>query len=176
MSNESDLAAKLATGTQKHLSKVGHLILGSGELTPEQVTTRLNAFATLRKDVDTAKAVVKAKLENERSQRPAMRAFIHAFVAYVRMAFGNSPDVLAEFGLQPKKVRKVLTIAEKAAAKAKREATRKARGTIGKRKKLAIKGDVTGVVVTPVTSSSPHAEHAPDGPPNANPPNGTRVA
>jgi hypothetical protein len=41
-------------------------------------------------------------------------------------------------------------------------ATRKARGTASKKQKLAIKGDVTGVVVTPVTA--PTAPPAGTGP------------
>src|SRR5260370_25089587 len=40
--------------------------------------------------------------------------------------------------------------AARAAAAAKRKSTRAARGVIGTRKRAAIKGDVTGVVVSPV--------------------------
>ena len=84
-----------------------------------------------------------------------MRAFLVAFVSFVRGTFGESPEVLADFGLLPKKVRKPLTVEQLAAAKAKRAATRKARGTTSKKQKLAVKGDVTGVVVTPITATSP---------------------
>jgi hypothetical protein len=151
-STEADLAVKLAAGTQKHLSTVAQLIIGSGTYTPAQVEAELQAFAKLRTTVDAAKAAVKAALEDEKSKGPAMRAFYTAFVAYVRSAFGNSPDVLADFGLQPKKARKPLTAAQQAAAAAKRKSTRQARGTKGKRQKSTIHGDVTGVVVTPVTA------------------------
>jgi hypothetical protein len=82
-----------------------------------------------------------------------MRAFFIAFIAYVRSAFGNSPDVLADFGLSPKKARTPLTVEQKAAAAAKRKATRQARGTRGPKAKLSVTGNVTGVIVTPVTAS-----------------------
>jgi len=153
LSNEAALAEQLAAGTQKHLSTLTQVIIGSGTFTPAQLETQLNAFATLRNDVDAAKATVKAKLADEAAQAPALRAFFTAFIAFVRAAFGNSPDVLADFGLQPKKARAPLTVVQKAAAAAKRKATRAARGTKGSKAKLAVTGNVTGVVVTPVTAN-----------------------
>jgi hypothetical protein len=155
--NEAALATKLAAGAQKHLSGLAQLVIGSGTFTPAQVEAQLQSFANLRNSVNTAKAAVSAALTDEQSQGPAMRAFYIAFIAYVRAAFGNSPDVLADFGLAPKKARKPLTADQKAAAAAKRNSTRAARGTKGKRQKAAIKGDVTGVVVTPVTAPHPPA-------------------
>ena len=51
----------------------------------------------------------------------------------------------------------------RAVATAKLRATRTARGTTSKKKKLAVKGDVTGVNITPIThaaASSPSAAPA----------------
>jgi hypothetical protein len=159
--DEAALAEKLAEGTQKHFATVGQLIIGGDTYTPAQVEAELQGFAKLRAAVDTAQAAVKAALADETSQGPAMRAFYVAFIAYVRAAFGNSPDVLTDFGLEPKKARKPLTAAEQAAAAAKRKSTREARGTKGKRQKSTIHGDVTGVVVTPVTTTPAPAPAAP---------------
>ena len=154
-SNEASLAVKLAAGTQKHLSNVTQVLIDSATLTPAQVETQLQAFATLRTDVDPLqKAALKAKLVDEAAQAPALRAFFIAFIAFVQTAFGNSPDILADFGLQPKKVRAPLTVAQKAAAAAKRKATREARGTKGPKAKLAVTGNVTGVTMTPITASA----------------------
>ncbi len=50
---------------------------------------------------------------------------------------------------------KPLSAEARAAATAKARATRKARGTTGKKQKSSITGDVTGVTITPVTST-PH--------------------
>jgi len=80
-----------------------------------------------------------------------------AFVAFVKATFSKSPDVLVDFGLAPKQAATPLTVEQKAARVAKGKATRQARGTMGKKKKLAVHGDVTGVVVTPVTASAPVA-------------------
>jgi len=153
-SSEADLAEQLAAGTQKHLSTLTQVIIGSGTFTATEVETQLKAFATLRNDVDAAKAVVKAKLADEAAQGPALRAFFTAFIAFVMAAFGNSPDVLADFGLKPKKVRAPLTSVQKAAAAAKSKATREARGTKGSKAKLDVSGNVTGVLVTPITTGA----------------------
>jgi hypothetical protein len=152
--SEAALAETLAAGTQKHLSTIAQLVVGGGTYTPSQVEAQLNALATLRNDVDAAKATVKAKLSLEAAQAPALRTFLVAFVGYVRSAFGSSPDVLADFGLAPKKVPMPLTVEQKTARVAKAKATRAARGTKGPKAKLAVKGNVTGIVVTPVTSAS----------------------
>jgi hypothetical protein len=60
---------------------------------------------------------------------------------------------LADFGLQPPKARKPLTNEQRAAAVAKLRATRAARGTTSKKQKLSVKGDVTGVQITPVRTA-----------------------
>jgi hypothetical protein len=147
---EADLATLLVAGAQKHLSGIGQLVLEGSTLTPADVEAKLDAFAKLRNDVDAARANLQATLADEKAQLTGLREFYLAFVTYVRAAYGNSPDILADFGLQPRKARRPLTVEQAAAAKAKRQATRVARGIIGKRKRADVKGDVEGVVVTPV--------------------------
>ena len=68
--------------------------------------------------------------------------------------YANAPDTLVLFGLKPRKARAPRTSAQIAAAAAKAEATRIARGTASKKAKSAIKGNVTGVNIVPTTSSS----------------------
>jgi hypothetical protein len=152
---QADLAKQLIAGTQKHLATVGQLTFAGGTFTPSQVEAELQTLVTLRTDADAAKAAAKAKVAAERAQLPALRAFMLAFEQLVKAQFGTQPDVLADFGLQPKKARKPMSPEQKAAAKAKRAATRAARGIIGTRKRAAVKGDVTGVTITPVTSAQP---------------------
>jgi hypothetical protein len=147
------LAAKLAAGAQKHFPAGMSMSVGGVMLTLAQIETQLTGFASLRTDVDTARSDLQAKLAAETAQATAMNAFLDAFVRLVRGSFGNQPDVLADFGLPPEKARTPLTVEQKAAAAAKRAATRVARGTTGRKAKLAVKGNVTGVVVTPVTTA-----------------------
>jgi hypothetical protein len=76
------------------------------------------------------------------------------FKRFILAAFGSATQTLADFGLQPPKARKPLTSEQRAVRLAKIRATRKARRTTSRKQKLAVKGDVTGVTITPVTHAS----------------------
>jgi hypothetical protein len=86
---------------------------------------------------------------------PALRTFMSALVTYIKAGYGSQPDVLADFGIQTPKARAQLTVEAKAAASAKRAATRAARNTMGSKQKKGVKGNVVGVTVTPVTAPPP---------------------
>jgi hypothetical protein len=148
------LARQLIAGTEKHLASATQVPLLGSSLTPAEITTKLQSLVTLRSDVDTAKAATKAKLAAESAVRPSLRTLMHAYVTYLKVAYGGSPDVLADFGITPK-ARAPLTVEAKAAAAAKRTATRAARHTMGKQQKKGIKGDVTGILVTPLSAAAP---------------------
>jgi hypothetical protein len=95
---------------------------------------------------------------------------IRDFERLVLATFPGAVQMLADFGMAPHKVPAPRTVEQLAAAKAKAEATRKARGTVGRRKRLAIQGNVTGVLLTPVTApaASP-AQPAPNASPTPPP-------
>ncbi|MDP9000698.1 MAG: hypothetical protein M3O46_11365 [Myxococcota bacterium] len=157
------LAQQLIAGTNKHLANTAQVMLVGGSFTPAQVTEKLQALVKLRNDVDAAKASTKARLAVEKTDMPALRVFMDAFVSFVKAGFGTAPDVLADFGLHPK-ARTPLTAEAKTAAAAKRKATRAARHTTGAKKKKSVKGAVTGIIVTPITSEQPVVTTAPSSP------------
>jgi hypothetical protein len=128
-------------------------------MTPAQLTSDLQSLASLRNDVIAAQTAAKAKLAAEESQAPAIDATMLAFVDFVRGMFAGQPDALADFGQKPKKVRAPLTAEKQAASNAKRQSTREARGVVGKQKRKAIKGTVTGVVIQPVASTPEQPQH-----------------
>src|SRR5258708_16879292 len=134
------LATQLVAGTKQHFSNVSSLTFGNGTFTPVQVEAFLQTLIDLRTAVDDAKSATKAKIIAEAAQAPSLRSQMSAYVAYVKATFGNSPDVLDDFGLKPRKTRAPLTIDQLAAAAAKRAATRVARHTMGPKKKLTVKG------------------------------------
>jgi hypothetical protein len=148
------LAKQLIAGTAKRLAKGTQVSLVGSSFTPDQVTTELQSIVNLRTDVDAAKATAKAKIAAETAQMPALRTFMSAYVSFVKAAYGTSPDALADFGINPKP-RAQLTAEAKTAAAAKRKATRAARHTMGSKQKLGVKGDVTGITVTPITATLP---------------------
>jgi hypothetical protein len=154
--NTVDLARMLIAGTNKHLASATQVVLAGGTFTPAQITAKLQSLVTLRDEVNTAKASTEAKLTAERVETPSLFAFMDALMTYVKATFGNAPDVLADFGLHPK-TRTPLSVEAKAAAVAKRKATRAARHTMGTQQKKGVKGAVTGIVVTPITAAPPAA-------------------
>lgn len=150
-------AAQMIVGLGKHFPNVGSLTIEGAARTLAQIEASLQALVDLRKAVNDARAAAKAKLAAETAQAPALRTFMDAVATVVKGSFGNSPDVLADFGLAPKKVRTPLTVEQKAAAAAKRTATRAARHTMGSKQRKDVKGAVTGVTITPVTAPHPVA-------------------
>ncbi len=148
-------AEALSEGTTKHYPNASQsLTIGGVSYTVTQVTTNLGQISTLRSATVAAQVGAKTKVAAEKVQLPPLMVFMAAYEAYVKATFGQSPDVLADFGLVPRKARKPLTAEQLAAAKAKRQATRKARGTAGSVQKSLITGNVVGVTVTPITAST----------------------
>jgi hypothetical protein len=137
---------------------VTSLTLGSVDYTPAQIIAALQLLVNLRLAVQAAEAATKAKLATEEAQAPAVLSLLAALVQYVKVAYSGSPDVLADFGLKPRKPATPMTAEEKASANAKRKATRAARGITTEAERMAKTGNVVGVTITPVvatTSSAP---------------------
>jgi hypothetical protein len=141
----------LIAGTQKHFPN-GSFTLGSTTYTTASLVQVLqglaDAIASLNAAQASAKDVLAAMVETEAKVGPVVQAYKRFLIA----AFSNTTQTLADFGLQPPKAREARTGAQQAAAAAKAKATRVARGTTSRKQKLAVKGNVTGVAVTPVTA------------------------
>ncbi len=152
----ADFAKNLIAGTAKHVANETQVTFAAGSFTPAQITAKLQTLVNLRDGVDAAKAAAKTKLAAEKADMPALRTFMAAYVAYVKAVFGGSPEVLADFGIHPK-ARAPLTVEAKAAADAKRKATREARHVMGSKQRKRVKGAVTGVVITPTAAPQPAA-------------------
>jgi hypothetical protein len=123
------------------------------------LTQTMQDFVDQRTAVEASKAATSAKIQAERAQAPARIAVIRAFETFIRGTFGVSADILADFGLAPPKARAPQSAEKKAAAAAKRKATRVLRNTLGKKAKMAIKSDVTASLV--VTSPASAQANAP---------------
>jgi hypothetical protein len=150
---------QLILGIGKHYPDGSQSIpVGGATFTVTALTQLMQDFVDQRAAVETAKAAVQAKVGTERSRAPSQLAVIRAFETIVRGTFGNSADVLADFGLAPPKARVPMTAEQKAVAAVKREATRAARHTMGKNQKKAVKGAIDAtLVVTPAAGSTPTA-------------------
>jgi LPS O-antigen subunit length determinant protein (WzzB/FepE family) len=146
----------LIAGIQKHFP--------TGQLTVGNVVFTIAALVLLLQgqvDAMTSQATAQKTADDEMTTLRALQIkngpTIQALKDLLLAQFGTSSQTLADFGLSPRKVRAPMTVAQKAAAAAKREATRAARGTTGPKAKLAIKGTVPAPVETapPATVTTP---------------------
>jgi hypothetical protein len=182
-SNEASRVRQLITGTNKHFPNGSQqLTVGGVAYTVTALTALLQSFVDSRDAVDAAKAAASAKIAAENARAPSLRGVVSAFVAYVRATYGNSPDVLVDFGLSLHKARTPLTADQKAAAVAKTAATRAARHVMGKNQRKAVKAPVQVTITStpladplPIASppAAPVAPAAPPSPPAGNTPTGS---
>jgi hypothetical protein len=150
---------KLIAGARKHFPNGNlEIPIGGTPMTIDAATKELQAFVDNRASVVAAQATAKTQVAREKAQMVGLNAFISAFTAFIKAAFRGKADVLADFGIQPPKVRTPLTAEQKAVAAAKRAATRAARGTKGPKAKKAVHGNITAeLVVTPGHPTTPEA-------------------
>ena len=159
-------------GIKLDLQTMTSLPLGGTSYTP----TSLVAF--IQSHIDAANAIVTAKASWEKAIATytaidkQAQVVLHDLKALVLATFGSTSPRLADFGYKPRKVT-VLTPEQKAAAAAKRAATRKARGTMGPKQKLKVTGATTAAnaaATAPTTSAStPQATTPPSPAPAAAP-------
>ena len=139
----------LIAGTTKHFP-TGSFTIGNTTYTSASLIPVLQGLANAMLARNAAETGAKDALKAEQATQTQAGPIVRAYERLVLAAFANATQTLADFGLTPPKARTPLTAQQLAARAAKAKATRVARGTTGKKKKLAVKGDVTGVIVTPV--------------------------
>jgi hypothetical protein len=145
------LVQALIAGTQKRFPN-GQFTLGNTAYTTASLVQTLQRLADALTALDTAHASVKDGVAALQATEKSVGPVIRDYRMFLRATFSNATVELGDFGMQPAKVRQPLVTEKRVIATAKLKATRAARGTTSKKQKLAVKGDVTGVVVTPVTT------------------------
>jgi hypothetical protein len=147
------LVQALIAGTEMHFPN-GSFTLGNTAYTTATLIQALksleNAFVVLNGAHTSVKDAGTALRDIETKVAPLIRDYKR----FVLATFSTATQELADFGLPPPKARKPMTSETRVVATAKLRATRTARGTTSKKKKLAVKGDVTGVTVTPITTAA----------------------
>ena len=140
---------QVIVGIKKDLQNVSSLPLAGSAYT----MAALEQLIQSRIDAANAVANAKANWHDASATYDALNTKVTQVVRglrqYVINAFGQNSPVLADFGFTPPK--KVALTPEAAVARAKKAAaTRKARGTMGKKQKAPIKGTV--LATAPATS------------------------
>jgi hypothetical protein len=147
----------LIDGIQTHMSELTSMIVGSQTLAPADIVALLQKRLDTAKAADEANAARTAAVKLERDTRAESKALMASLRRLVVAMYTHSPATLAAFGLSAPKVGKP-DARTKADAVAKAAATRKARHTMGKKQKQAIKGSLPGdesAPVAPTTAATP---------------------
>jgi hypothetical protein len=144
--------AQIILGIKKDLQNVSSLPLAGTTYT----MTALEQLIQSRIDAANAAVNARANWLHASATYNALNAqvtpVVRALRQYAINAFGQNSPTLADFGFAPPKTA-TLTPEDKAKRVAKALATRKARGTLGKKQKAAIKGTVP--TTAPATPPSP---------------------
>jgi hypothetical protein len=158
----------LIDGLNKHAATLASFSVGGENIKAPDVITSLKADIAAANAVAPAKAAWQVTVQAATSQRAQTGALVAKVKQALLVTFAGQVDALADFGLTPRKARAPLTSEQKAAAAAKARATRAARNTLGTQQKKAVKGNVTGVTVTPVVrapvAATPPATASPASP------------
>lgn len=154
-------------------SKCGNIVftLSGQTFTASQLVTLITSVANAKATIVAARATANAAVLAAQKTIAANEELISEARSTLSLMYNGVPDTLAALDVPQRKPRSPMTTAASAAAKAKADATRKARGTTSKKQKALISGNVTGVTITPVvtpTASTPAA--APAASPTVTPP------
>ena len=120
---------------------------------PASLTTFIQSRIDAANEVVTAKAAWQSAAKAYIALNAQANVVVHDLKQFVIGLFGADSSKLPDFGFTPRK-KAVLTPDQKVAAAAKRAATRKARGTVGPKAKLAIKGTVPSTTPAPPALSA----------------------
>ena len=128
--------------------------VGGQTYTASQAVALIQALLNATAATAAAKASAKQAVDAEQQVINQNALVARGIRQILGITFSNALPTLTALGIQPRKPPRKLDTAQRAAATAKLEATRKARGTSSKKQKAAISGNVTGVTITPITAPS----------------------
>jgi hypothetical protein len=138
----------MAAGFRKHMARRGGLIVDSDDKTADDIEADLARRIQAEDAVTAAHAAhhgaVLARARIERETDKLYRAVRETAL----IMFASSPEILADFGLAPRKPPRALTVDEKVAAVAKAARTRALRHFMGRRQRLRIRADAAPLTET----------------------------
>ncbi len=133
----NDQFGTAADGVDKHLAAQPTVLVNGEPMKPADVSAALRAPAAAAAKTSAALTAYRQAVAAEEEAAAAAHAILLGLKETVTPQFKKQPDVLNDFGFHLT-VRHPLTAAQKEAANAKRQATRKARGIVGRKQRKAI--------------------------------------
>ncbi len=141
---------QLVAGTQKNLPATSTVDVNGQELKQADIVAKLQGWIPLYQQVDATNAPYRDAQQALQAAAPAIRQFVGSYRQALRQVFGKGSPLLADFGLSATQ-QKTPTPATRVLASAKAAATRKARGTLGKQQRKAVKGAPVTQVTVPAS-------------------------
>ncbi len=127
--------------------------LGGTQYTPQEIAAFFQARIDAANRIITARAAWTAAIAEFEELNRRAKVLLPDLRNVLLGNFGPDSEKLSHFGFAPPR-RPKLTVEQRRAASEKAKATRKARGTLGKKQKLAIKG-TPETVPTAATPTNP---------------------
>jgi hypothetical protein len=143
----------LIAGLLAYYQPDDEFMLAQGIFTRDQLIAAFQQFIASAEATKASNQAWRADVQTERASEQTVAPVRANLRLLLSGRFGKSSTQLAKFGFAPAKVGVKSTVV-KTAAVVKGTATRAARGTKGSVQKKSIKGNVTGVVITPVTTGT----------------------
>ncbi len=140
----------LANGLAKHANGAVFNLAGQ-TFTGPQMLAEVQAILADAAAVPAAHAALTEAIRADVARRAESAWLLDGVRALLQTMYKRQLTTLADFGLAPPRERRPPTNEEELLMIERRKATRAKRRTMGKKQKAAIKGDVTGVVITPKT-------------------------
>ena len=128
-------------------------LLKAGTMTRDQLIAAFQKFVASAEDTKSSYQAWRADVQAERVVEQTVAPLRAGVKSVLEGRFGKSGTELTKYGFAPAKVA-VKSPLVKTTAAVKAKATRTARGTKGSVQKQLITGNVTGVVITPVTTGT----------------------
>jgi hypothetical protein len=151
---------KLMDGLNKNAATVPSFLIDGVAVARADIVTKLQGLLDASKNVETTRANWQNAVATNTKLWRDDAMFLSGLRQSLLIAFRGQVSTLADFGLTGRKVGTSST-QTKVAAAVKRQATRVARHTMGKKQKEAIVGNPPAYTVVPVTGASTSAQ-APD--------------
>jgi hypothetical protein len=153
-SNRSDRNRKAIVGVQKHYAALTTVIIDGVPRTPAAIVQTLQGAIDGADATAAATATFHKAVADEKQANVEGDALYQGLKAVVVSQFKTSPETLADFGITLPS-RRAPAASTVATAVDKRDATRVARHTMGKRQKEQVKGTVTAPAPAPTGATTP---------------------
>jgi hypothetical protein len=156
----------IINGIHKHLGSKGTLVVNGEKFSATEIVATVTGRVNATAKVAASRDVLSKDVAAERDTLATSDAFMADLRQAILVAFGTTSQALVDFGITAPKKRRALTALEKVQRLAKAGATRKLRGTLGPRKRAAIKatGHATVTVVPPDAVGEPNGTTSPGAP------------